>query len=543
MRVYKGTIITCDEHNTVASYLVEDHGRILYVGDDLPEEYAFSKIKMLGKRALIPAFADTHLHFASFATFHAGLNVMEAKSNAEILSMLKEYVAHSKAKLILGFGASPYSVSDGKLVTRQQLDSVCPDKPLFLVKYDGHACVINTKLLEKLKGKIENLRGYHEDTGEMNQEAFFAISDYVTNSVPIVQLIKNMQNAANYMASKGIGMIHTVSGVGFTLDVDLERWFANGLDNGLQMRVFFQTMNVKKALKRKLPRIGGCFETALDGCFGSMDAALREPYEMDAFTKENTGAANADSQTASPSSGGNTVPNDYKGILYYSDQQVIDFCKKANRAGLQIELHAIGDAAFDQAARALKAALDDYPRNDHRHAIIHACLPTAEGIAICEKYHILLPVQSAFINWRQEPDKYLEKILGERSGELNPLRTFTDHQLLLSAGSDAPCTDPDPIQWIHKACNHSQPEQSLSVYEALRMCTYNGYYTTFDEKERGSLEAGKIADMVILSDNPYEMDVKHLKDLKVEHLLLQGKPYQKIKSSAIGQILKGMLRK
>lgn len=545
MRVYKGTIITCDEHNTVANYLVEDHGRILYVGDDLPEEYAFSKMKMLGKRALIPAFADTHLHFASFATFHAGLNVMEAKSNAEILSMLKEYVAHSKAKLILGFGASPYSVSDGKLVSRQQLDSVCPDKPLFLVKYDGHACVINTKLLEKLKGKIEHLRGYHEDTGEMNQEAFFAISDYVTNSVPIVQLIKNMQNAANYMASKGIGMIHTVSGVGFTLDldVDLERWFANGLDNGLQMRVFFQTMNVKKALKRKLPRIGGCFETALDGCFGSMDAALREPYEMDAFTKENTGAANADSQTVSQSSGGNTVSSDYKGILYYSDQQVIDFCKKANRTGLQIELHAIGDAAFDQAARALKAALDDYPRNDHRHAIIHACLPTAEGIAICEKYHILLPVQSAFINWRQEPDEYLEKILGKRSAELNPLRTFTDHQLLLSAGSDAPCTDPDPIQWIHKACNHSQPEQSLSVYEALRMCTYNGCYTTFDEKERGSLEAGKIADMVILSDNPYEMDVKHLKDLRVEHLLLQGRPYQKIKSSAIGQILKGMLRK
>ena len=65
----------------------------------------------------------------------------------------------------------------------------------------------------------------------------------------------------------------------------------------------------------------------------------------------------------------------------------------------------------------------------------------------------------------------------------------------MSAGSDAPCTDPDPISWIYKACNHSVPEQSLSVYEALRLCTYNGAWTTFDEKERGSLEVGKNADM------------------------------------------------
>jgi predicted amidohydrolase YtcJ len=75
---------------------------------------------------------------------------MNARSNAEILQMLKEYVADCKDKLVLGFGASPYSVSDGHLVTRQQLDQVCPDKPLFLVKYDGHACVVNTKLLEKV---------------------------------------------------------------------------------------------------------------------------------------------------------------------------------------------------------------------------------------------------------------------------------------------------------------------------------------------------------------------------------------------------------
>ena len=514
MKVYEGAILTCDANDQVARYLVEDGGRILYVGDELPERYISVRHERLGKKVLIPAFTDSHIHFASFSTFHAGLNVMNAASNEEILSMLSDFAKKSDQKMLIGFGASPYSVKERRLVNRNELDRVCPDKPVFMVKYDGHACVVNTKLYEQVRDKVSGLRGCHADTGEMNQEAFFAISDYVTNSISVPQLLKNMQKAIDYMASKGIGMIHTVSGVGFVrdLDVDLERWFGRGLNNGMQMRVFFQTMDVKKVQKRHLPRVGGCFATALDGCFGSKDAALRVPYE------------NSDS----------------KGVLYYSDAQVAEFCKKANRAGLQIEMHAIGDAAFDQATRALKAALDDYPREDHRHAIIHACLPTKEGIDICEKYHILLPVQSAFIDWPQEPDEYLADILGERSRRLNPLRTFADHGIIMSAGSDGPCTAPDPIEWMYRACNHSVPEESLTVQEALKMCTYNGYYTTFDEKERGSLETGKIADMVILSENPYEKDVKNLRDIQVKQLLLQGRPYNPLKGSAISQVLKGM---
>ena len=213
MKVYKGKIITCDSKNTVARYLVEDGGKIAFVGDDLPAKYMGENPVLLGDGALIPSFADTHIHFASFATFHSGLNVMNARSNAEILSMLKEHVKKTGEKLVIGFGASPYSVSDGHLVTKSQLDEVCPDKPLFMVKYDGHACVVNSALLEKVKDKVAPLRGYHEDTGEMNQEAFFAVSDYVTNSLSPVSLVKNMQKAADYMAGKGIGIIHTVGSV------------------------------------------------------------------------------------------------------------------------------------------------------------------------------------------------------------------------------------------------------------------------------------------------------------------------------------------
>lgn len=500
MKIYKGTILSIDKNNDVFHYLIEDSGVIIFVGNELPDKYKkIHNIIDLKNKCLIPTFADTHQHFASFSIFNDGLNVMEASSNLEILDMISDYYKTCKEKILIAFGASPYSVIDGKLVTKKQLDSVCPDKPLFMVKYDGHACVINTKLLNRIKKKIYKLRGYHEDTGEMNQEAFFAVSDYITNSVNINDLIKKMRKAVKYEISKGIGMVHSVSGVGFPLDLDItiEEVFSRNIRNGFQMRVFPQSMNVNTAIRRSIPRIGGCFKCALDGCFGSQDAAMNEPYI-------------------------NNLDND--GILYYTDEQVIEFCKKANRKGLQIEMHAIGDRAFDQATKALKVALDDYPRKDHRHGIIHACLPTKQGIDICEKYNIQLPMQIAFDNWKQEPAKYINEILGEeRNNKLNPVKTFMDRNCVVSFGSDAPCTNPDPIAWLYKACNHSNPNESISVQEALKAATYNGYYTTFDENKRGSLEVGKIADMVILSDNPYTMNKKDLLNLKIERVILKGK--------------------
>ena len=516
MICYHGSILTVNAGDDTANYLVEDKGRILYVGNELPEKYAKVRRLELGGRALIPAFVDTHQHFASFSTFQAGLNVMEAASNEEISQMVSDFVKRSPAKKLIAFGASPYSVKEGRLISREELDRVCPDKEIMVVKYDGHACIVNSKLLARMESKVKGLRGFHADTGEMNQEAFFAFSDDITSSLSLIDLVKNMQAAVDFEASHGIGMIHTVSGVGFTgnLDITFEKIFARSLTNGFQLRVFPQSMDISVAQKRKLPRIGGCFECALDGCFGSHDASMNEPY--------------CDEE------GGD-------GVLYYSDEKVIEFCKKANRAGLQIEMHAIGDRAFDQAARALKAALDDYPRDDHRHGIIHDCLPTEEGIAICRDYRIQMPVQSAFINWKQEPDAYLEKILGpERAARLNPIRTFSERGIVVSFGSDAPCTSPDPIVWMDRAVNNPTVSERVSVREALRMCTYNGYYTTFDEKDRGSLETGKIADMVILSADPYRISPDQIGSLKVEKLILGGRPYQSCRSSVLPAVLRGL---
>ena len=253
MRCYEGAILSVNKNNDVFRFLVEDKGKILYVGNTLPEAYSYAEKIELGTRALIPSFADTHQHFASFSTFQAGLNVMDAKSNEEISEMVRAFAARSKGKTLICFGASPYSVKEGRLISRKELDAVCPDKEIMVVKYDGHACIVNSKLLEKMNDKVKDLRGYHPNTGEMNQEAFFRFSDYISSSLSLIDLFRNMQDAVDFMASRGIGMVHSVSGVGFVanMDITFEKIFANSVKNGFQLRVFPQPLDIKVAQSRR----------------------------------------------------------------------------------------------------------------------------------------------------------------------------------------------------------------------------------------------------------------------------------------------------
>ena len=128
MKVYEGSILTCDAQDHVYQFLVEDGGRIVHVGNELPARYASFPRVRLGSRALIPAFGDSHIHFASFATFHAGLNVADAKSNAEILEMIRKFVPTCEDKMVIAFGASNHSVAEKKFVTRKPKNSKAYDR-------------------------------------------------------------------------------------------------------------------------------------------------------------------------------------------------------------------------------------------------------------------------------------------------------------------------------------------------------------------------------------------------------------------------------
>ncbi len=501
MNIYEGNIVTCNRDNSVHRYLIEDNGIIRFSGNELPAEYRnLSKIA-LGEKALLPAFADTHLHYSSYAFFASTLDLREARSLAEIIELIELYIEQNKPDYVLGFGVSAHNVREKRLIEKIDLNRAFPRMPVMLIKYDGHASVNNAALLKMLPEKIRSLRGFHSGTGQLYQEAFFAATDFITKKVPLIKLLRNSLQGFDFLADKGIGMTHTAEGVGFPrdLDVDLMRVVARGLANPFAVRLFFQTLEVEKVLKRKLPRIGGCFATALDGCFGSMDAALTEPYLSNPVNR---------------------------GILFYHQEDVNNFVKKANRAHLQVAMHAIGDAAFNQAINAFDEALKDYPRADHRHIIIHACLPTEEGLEKAAKLGLGIAAQPAFIRWNLEPPEYLENILGSRVQHLNPLKKMLEMGIMVSGGSDAPCTLPDPIEGIFCACNNIISGQSIAIADALKLFTANAAWMSFDDGQRGTLEAGKIADMVILNKNPLSMQPQQLQDLQVEKLLLRGKEYR-----------------
>ena len=155
---------------------------------------------------------------------------------------------------------------------------------------------------------------------------------------------------------------------------------------------------------------------------------------------------------------------------------------------------------------------------------------------------IHIPLQPAFLHWELEPYYYLKGILGDRVDRISPLRKMTDMGIVLSGGSDAPCTLPDPIFGMYCACNHYVPGQSLTIQEAIKMFTFNCAWTTFDEKDRGSLETGKVADMAVLNRNPLAMKPGELLSLRVEKLLLNGAPYKK-GQGVLSLLSKGILGK
>lgn len=515
MKVYKGTIISVDANNGIYKYLVEDMGKIVFVGDELPAEYSGAEVVDLGEGALMPTFADTHSHFASFAVLATTVRLDKAESNAEMLELLKaKDKTLKKRKMIMAYGAHD-RVPEGRLLDKGDLDRLFPKRRVVIITKDGHTAILNTQTLKKMPKDLKKVRGYDTESGIIHHEAFYKVVDNLPKVLDKLDVLNSFQQAIDEYISKGVSIVSAMSGSGFPrdLDVDFLTWLSRGQGSGFTFRIFIQSFDIKKAQKRKLPRIGGCFKTALDGSITSRDAAMLEPYE---------GTEN-------------------KGILYYTDEELFENLDRANRAGLQIQMHAIGDAAFDQGARMLKKALDAYPRENHRHGLIHASITTDEGIKICKDYNIQILAQPAFLI--PEMIEYMYAALGDRLYRGERYKTFLENGIVVSAGSDAPVTMPEPMEWIHKACNHPNEAQKVTLSEAIRMCTYNGAYATFDEKERGSLEAGKFADMVILDKNPYDVPVDKIKDIQIKSTILRGKTYVPKKRNILFTVLKGMFRK
>ena len=515
MRVFVNAVfISCEDECKTFSVMAVDKGKIVYTGDEILPRFQSAQTVDLGGATVIPVFGDTHMHFESFALFMSTVDVRKAADFDEMGQMLRDFIKKNpKTKLLLTFGCTEHCVAEKRLPVRADLDKML-DTPLLMVKYDGHAAVANSALISQFPPEVTEDEDFDTDTGWLYINAFYKAVNFATESMPPLGMVSGMEHASSELAKVGVGYIHTTEGVGYKNDIDVDTLRAVKYGLPQSIRIFFQTTDTDKVIRRKLPRIGGCFSLALDGCFGSKDAAISEGY--------------ADEP-------------DNKGFLFYTQEEINDFCIRANRLDLQIAIHAIGDVAVDQALTAFETALSDYPRDDHRHIIIHADLIPPPMIARAAKIGITIALQPNFLQWREEPPEYLERILGKRADELLPLRDLIDAGILISAGSDAPCTIPNPIESFYSCCNHPNPKQSVTPYESLLMHTLWPTKMCFDEMERGSLTEGKIADFTVLSGNPLEIPPKDLSSIKVTDIYFKGKRFDPTRKTSLPKLAARML--
>jgi predicted amidohydrolase YtcJ len=498
MKIFgNGKFYSADDSNNFFKYIGVDKGKIVFAENFIPEKYKNIKIDDLKGKTVVPSFGDTHMHFTSYAYFLGGFDFRNFLTLDDAVSELINFSkSQKKNSLITGFGYSKHSFKDTKLLTKQILDKAVNNKPVFIIKYDGHAGVANSAFIEKLPKKVLELRGFDKDSGWFLNDSFFPAADFAAKSVSVFEMLKRMSAASKELAKYGISFVHSAEGVGYPLDLDVDLARLGSKFFVQDFKVFFQTMNIGKVKFRRLKQIGGCFDTALDGCFGSLDAALNTPYSNDSSNR---------------------------GILFYKDEQIEEFLYKTHKKNLQTALHAIGDKAVDQCVNSFLKADEKYPAPDKRNILIHGDLISDETMEKAANLNLIFAVQPSFLYWNEEPMEYLNKILGERAKKLIPLRSLIQSGILVTGGSDAPCTQPDPIYGIWASVNHPEKSQRISIFEALKMYTSNASKSGFEENIRGSLKKGLNADFAVLSDDIFECDQDKIKDIKVENLYIKGK--------------------
>jgi predicted amidohydrolase YtcJ len=292
--------------------------------------------------------------------------------------------------------------------------------------------------------------------------------------------------------SVGLTTIHVLEGGVASDNKAAEELLAAIPSLPLRFVFFYQTLDVDRALELGLPRVGGCI--LLDGDVGPHTAALSEPYVDDP---------------------------ECHGTLYYTQEEIDAFVLKAHTAGLQVAMHAVGDAAVEQALNAYDAALNAYTRDDHRHRIEHCEVIREEQVQRAQRLGVALAIQPPFNHYWPHTEYY--PTLGkERARKADPIRTLLRPGLLVAGGSDSTVTPLGPLIGVHAAVNHSNPAERVSVQEALELYTINAARIAFQETDRGSLEVGKLGDFVVLAEDPFGIDPSRIKDIPIEMTVLGG---------------------
>ncbi|MFX0000735.1 MAG: amidohydrolase [Candidatus Hodarchaeota archaeon] len=527
---FGGRILTMNDHQPFINAVGIEGERIIAIGSLEEVKKKMKKdlklIDLKGK-TMLPGFIESHMHPITLLFFLLNVDLSFCKSLTEVQEAIIESANEkSQDELIFGHSLKEEQFDVPILPTKWDLD-ICTN-PVFILRYDGHIGVANSKALElmgidantKVPDGGEIRRNENGDiTGVISEEALELVySTAAKYLMPKPDVIKKTAiKAFNFLAKKGITSIQGIFNYdkeegGLSLvEVPIYKTIQDYILQNCYAMICTDKPKKLTRLKKK-PLDGGKVDSKfklntlklfLDGSFGAKTACMWEPF--------------AD------------APN-MCGFCVVEEDEIYEKMKSAHKLGFQIITHAIGDRANRIAVNLYKKLLDEFPKEDHRHRVEHASMLTNDVIKDMKEYGIIASCQPPFINSEY---MWLEKRLGkERCKYTYPMKSIVDAGVILISGSDCPIEDPSPILGLHALVNRNGfiPEQCITIEEALKTYTINAAYGAFEEKIKGSIEIGKLADLVILDKNPLEVPNDQIKDIQVIETIIRGKSVYKQES-------------
>jgi predicted amidohydrolase YtcJ len=503
-----GNIITFDETNPLAEALVIRGDRIAYVGsvDGSADCRTFdAQVIDLQGKTLIPGFNDNHLHVLAMGDYFSKLNLQQL-SCEQVVDKLRSLDPSPRPREPMY--ASGWDYPDCPTPHRALLDAHFPNRPVALFQYSGHAAWVNTAFLRKLKvtGRTPDPPGgmIEKDadgapTGILKDKAVMPIHFKRFWQMNTRAKLRAMlcEKAMGLFRENGITSVQDNTWFPFTvshynrlkkhgkLPVRITCWSYGELP---WARFWLEHKPFDAIWVRKGPR-----KFFLDGTFSTRTAMLMHSYQGEA---ENFG------------------------LPAISAERLRLEIQRAVRQRRQLALHAIGDRAIHQFLDVLELFEAEKPQiRALRFRLEHAQLIAPEDLQRLAEWGVLLAVQPSALNDSQKD----RQLLGaERAEGAYPYRSILRQGIPLSFGSDVPGESRfKPLELIHLVVNRPSRER-ISAFEALAAYTKGSAYAEFMEKEKGTLTAGKLADCVVLSDDPTRCPPERIRDIRVERTVVGG---------------------
>jgi len=528
--VVHGKIFTADEGSPWAQSVAIYKGKIAAVGrDDEVSRLRGIGTKMIdaGGRLVLPGFTDCHIHFIGGGFGLRRLNLEGAANIADIQNRLRKYAAeHAGEEWILGRGWNYAMFAPETLPQKKYLDEIVPDRPVFLRAYDGHTSWANSKALALAgitkstpnppNGEIVRDPQTGEPTGAL-KEAASAVVNKIVPKPDHVEQLNAMRAGIKWAAQNGITRVHSAGGDFEELDVLREL-----RDEG-QLWVRFHVAYLLEPPELR-PQDISAIESArkkshdewidvdsvkflLDGVVESHTAAMLEPYTDD------------------PSK---------RGSLFWDVEKYRAAVADLDKRGLQIYTHAIGDAAVRTALDAYEYAAQRNHTRDRRHRIEHLETIAQSDIARFGKLGVIASMQPLHSYPDADTlDVWARNVGPERAGRAWAWRSIAEEGGQYAFGSDWPVVTLNPWEGIQTAVTRQTSDgkpadgfvraQRLTVSQAVQGYTLNAAFAGRLERTEGSVEPGKVADLIVLDRNIFEVSSNTIGQTKVLLTIAGGK--------------------